>query len=123
MTKQCPHCKASIPASAKKCSQCGSDLRAWPRRHPILTTLGVIVGIFIFLSILGNATSNKQQTNTSTNQQTQQPLVVDAQTLVGEFDKNKLAANDKYNGKIVQTTAFIENISRGHLKTNHFDVY
>src|SRR5437016_6088250 len=41
----------------------------------------------------------------------QAPMVVDAIALIGEYDKNKLAAQDKYTGKTVQTTAIIDNIS------------
>ncbi len=64
LTKQCPHCKADIPASAKKCSQCGSDLRAWPYRHPILIAAAIIVVILILLTLVGAA---QQPTNTPTN--------------------------------------------------------
>lgn len=38
-------------------------------------------------------------------------IVVEATDLVGEYDKNKLAAQDKYTGKLVQTTGYIKNIS------------
>lgn len=38
-------------------------------------------------------------------------IVVDAADLVGEYDKNKLAAQDKYTGKLVQTKGYIKNIS------------
>ena len=40
-----------------------------------------------------------------------QPLLKISLTAVGEYDKNKLSAQDKYTGKTVQTTGYIKNIS------------
>jgi ribosomal protein L40E len=56
-TKQCPHCKAEIPISAKKCSHCGSDFRVWFARHPFLTVIFGLV-ILIFLVGLGGGGSS-----------------------------------------------------------------
>lgn len=39
------------------------------------------------------------------------PIVVEPAVLVQEFDANKINAQDKYNGKVVQTSGFITNIS------------
>jgi hypothetical protein len=39
-------------------------------------------------------------------------IVIDAVTLVTEYDKNKVAAQEKYTGKIIQTTAYVQNISK-----------
>ena len=61
--KRCPHCKAEIPVSAKKCSHCGSDLRAWPLRHPILS----IFLIIILLILIGDASKPTQQVNVPSN--------------------------------------------------------
>lgn len=82
--------------------------------------IGLIV-LGVIGSILGGgkSTTSSNTGPSSNNQQAQQiqptatpaPMVVDATTLVGEYDKNKLSAQDKYTGKIVQTTAFINNIS------------
>lgn len=82
--------------------------------------IGLIV-LGVIGSILGGGKSATPSNTSpsSNNQQSQQtqptatpaPMVVDATTLVGEYDKNKLSAQDKYTGKIVQTTAFINNIS------------
>jgi hypothetical protein len=54
--KNCPQCHAEIPLLAKKCSQCRSDFRVWPVRHPILSILIVLVLLVIF-------GSSQQQTN------------------------------------------------------------
>lgn len=114
--KKCKSCHAEIPAKATKCSKCGTDQRNWFRRHPILTGILVLVVIGIIGSASGGSKSNQTSTNTGNSQTAQQevkqePTVVDATTLVGEFDKNKLSANEKYKDKLVQTTGYIKNIS------------
>jgi len=49
-TKQCPHCKAQIDASATKCMHCKTDFRNWFARHPVIV---VILGLLL-LSLVGN---------------------------------------------------------------------
>jgi hypothetical protein len=39
-------------------------------------------------------------------------IVIDAVILVAEYDKNKVAAQERYTGKIIQTTAYVQNISK-----------
>jgi len=92
----------------------------WFVRHKIIT--GVIV-VIVVLGVMGAAGSKTSTTNTpsaSNNQTTNNqpaavkqaaPTVVDATTLVAAYDKNKIAAQDQYTGKAVQTTAYISNIS------------
>lgn len=77
--------------------------------------LGVL-GIVIVLIIIGAASGGSNKTekvgsSSSTPTATQAPTVVDATTLIADYDKNKIAAQDKYTGKTVQTTAYITNIS------------
>lgn len=116
MKKQCKACKSEIDAKATKCSKCGADQRSWFRRHPILT---VILALILIGMIGGAAGGDKNGSSQSgDNQQTketvqpsQEAVIVAAQTLVGEYDKNKLSAQDKYTGKMVQTTGYIVNIS------------
>lgn len=115
--KTCKSCQKQIDEKAKKCPHCRADQRNWFRRHPILTVLLVLVVIGIIGSIGGSKNSSNTQTAnnnaqaTQQKQEVQQPTIVDATALVGEFDKNKLAANDKYKDKQVQTTGYIKNIS------------
>jgi len=47
---ECPDCKSVVPSNAKKCKHCGSDLRSWFGRHPIIT---FILGFIIIGQILG----------------------------------------------------------------------
>lgn len=114
--KKCKSCKSEIDSKATKCPKCGTDQRGWFRRHPILTGLLVL----FIIGVIGAATSgNKNGTSSQTannnqpqaTQTPQQPTVVDATALIADFDKNKLAANDKYKDKLIQTTGYIKNIS------------
>lgn len=112
--KKCRSCQKEIDSKATKCPNCRTDQRNWFRRHPILTGILVLFVLGIFGSASGGSKSatDMQSNNTvETTQQEQEAVTVDAATLVGEFDKNKLAANDKYKGKLVQTTGIIKNIS------------
>ena len=122
MKKLCKACKSEIDPKATKCPKCGADQRSWFRKHPVLT---VIIALFLLGGIAsaakggkGNSTSTQpvannqaQATTQATAQPTKQAIIVNATTLVGEYDKNKLSAQDKYTGKLVQTTAYINNIS------------
>ena len=60
------------------------------------------------------SSDNNTATTSSNNQPEAKPtpIVMDAIALVGEYDKNKLAAQDKYTGKVIQTTAYVDNISQ-----------
>jgi len=116
MTKKCKSCMKEIDAKAKKCAFCQADQRGWFRRHPILT--GIL--ILIVIGSIGSAASGGSKSSTTASSDTQStaqsapttaPIIVDATALVGEYDKNKLAAQEKYTGKVVQTTAYISNIS------------
>lgn len=66
LTKNCPHCKATIDSAAKKCQHCQTDLRNWIVRHPVWTgVLGLIV-----IPILVSAVNDTNQTRTTANTQT-----------------------------------------------------
>lgn len=57
--------------------------------------------------------SNVAQTGTGINQPTPQPspIVLEASVFIDEYDKNKIGAQEKFTGKRIQFSAFIENIS------------
>lgn len=73
------------------------------------------IAIGVIGAIAGGGKNSSSPSTTSgsqaTTKPTEQAIVVDAKVLVGEYDKNKLTAQDKYTGKLVQTTAYINNIS------------
>src|SRR5882672_8855909 len=97
--KKCKSCQKEIDNKAKKCPYCQASQRGWFRRHPILT--GIL--IFVVIGIIGSASGGSKggQTNNTTSQTAQkqevkqEPTIVEATALIGEFDKNKLSANEK----------------------------
>lgn len=86
-----------------------------------------IIGIFVVLIVIGAiagggkkgtpSTTPTAQTTSPTETPTAQAIKVSAKDLVAEFDKNKLAAEDKYKGKYVEFAAKVKNISEDILGT------
>lgn len=121
--KKCKSCQKEIDSKAKKCPFCQTDQRGWFAKHPILTGLLVLIVIGLIASASGgNKGSSSNSTNPGNNANVQTaskptagvkptPIIMDATSLVGEYDKNKLSAQDKYTGKVIQTTGYIKNIS------------
>lgn len=117
-----------IDGKAIRCPHCQADQRPWPKKHPILTGILVIVLIFVVLGAIGggkgsHATDVGTEGNTSytsgsssqTGQTTPAPEAVnqvDVNVLVKDFDTNQLAAIDKYKDKTLQLTAYVKNISK-----------
>ena len=86
----------------------------------ILKWGGILFVALIVIGVVasgGNKNSNPSSTNGNETSNSTAPatketlIIVDATTLVKDYDNNKLAAQDKYTGKLVQTTAVIKNIS------------
>lgn len=55
--------------------------------------------------------SNNNTESETTEQTTKETVEVVTSDFIAEFDKNQLAAEQKYEGKIVKLTAFVDNIS------------
>ncbi|HUD44475.1 MAG TPA: hypothetical protein VMR41_02965 [Patescibacteria group bacterium] len=94
----------------------------WFLKHKVITTVLVVFVVLVVLGMIGSKSENNSSTTTTSgtsnsagnsNQTVQQtaPTVVDATALVAAYDKNKIAAQDQYTGKTVQTTGYISNIS------------
>lgn len=87
----------------------------WFVRHKILTGVLVVIVVLVFIGAVGGSgtgTNKNESASTGTDRVEQaKPMEVDASVLVADYDKNKIAAQDKYTGKVVQTTGFIKNIS------------
>lgn len=121
--KKCKSCQSEIDDKAKKCPHCQTDQRGFFGKHPIITIILGIVALFVVIGVLGGGKGTSSTTTRGNNAQPatkeasqpttapQTPTIVGATALVAEFDKNKLAADDKYKGKLIQTTAYIKNIS------------
>lgn len=55
-----------INSEATKCPHCQTDLRSWPRRHPILTVILVLLG-FGFLSMMFSTPGSQKDSTTASN--------------------------------------------------------
>ena len=118
-TKKCPQCQEEIPTGAKKCPKCQSDIRIWFARHKILTG---ILGIILFMALVATAGSGDSGTENAKEQEAPQPkqeeiVEVETTSFIREFDENQLAAEKKYEGKIVKFTGYIDNISEDIIGT------
>jgi hypothetical protein len=127
-TKKCKACQKEIDPKAKICPYCRTK-----QTSKAVKVISGIVTIVVVLGVVGALFGGSKSTTTTTQSSTTPaesvksvqgaetaqptaaakplPVVVGATALVSEYDKNKLAAQEKYTGKIVQTTAIIENIS------------
>ena len=82
----------------------------------ILKIIGIVILIFIVIGIFSggsdNKSSNKKETKKEQPKEIKKEIVkVDTRSFIKEFDDNQLAAEKKYEGKIVELTAYIMNIS------------
>lgn len=123
--KKCKTCREEIDQKATKCPKCGTDQRGFFRKHPIITGILVLFLIGLIASAGGGknsssgssessnkeATTKTEPTTKPTEQAPAKPEIVTASVLVADYDKNKLSADEKYKDKLVQTTAYIKNIS------------
>ena len=88
----------------------------------------IIIGVVVFIVVIGiigaasggnsntsttNNNTNTEASKTNSNEPTQAPTatVVVATDFIAEFDKNQLAAEEKYKGKLIEFTAKVKNIS------------
>jgi len=77
----------------------------------------IVIGAIASIGKSGSTTNTSSQPSTTSNnspaksEEQVAPTVVDAATLVAEYDKNKISAEGKYTGKTVETTGYIKNIS------------
>lgn len=116
--KKCKKCQSEIDIKATKCPNCQSDLRSWPKKHPIITVLLVLLIIGIVTS--GGSKGKKNGSNTqlpqTKNEETAKPTEVEvikisALELGDDFDANQVSAEKKWQGKKVEFSAKISNIT------------
>jgi len=117
--KECPQCKAEIPASAKKCSHCGSELRGWPRRHPFMAFVLSVITLFIVMSIIGSIgkSGETQQGSAPTSNAVAQPtaMTVTVTKLASDYQANEVSADAKYKGQLLNVTGTVSSISKDFL--------
>lgn len=107
--KKCKACKSEIDKKATKCPKCGADQRIWFAKHPILTVILAIVVI----AIIGGSRGGSKSSSNGTSSPTSAPVAekINAKDLVDAFDENQVAAESKWNGKFVEFSAKITNIT------------
>lgn len=108
--KKCKACQSEIDPKATKCAKCGADQRGWFKKHPILTVILALVLIGIIGSMAG---SGKGGSKTSQSSPTPAPVAekITAKQLADDFDDNQVAAENKWEGKLVEFSAKITNIT------------
>ncbi len=119
---KCTSCGKEIAKSAKTCPSCGAKQKKPIYKKVWFWAIIIILLIIIIPSSSGeNKSTNKKETNqdktnaTETSAETPQETIsyttVDMKTFLDEYDKNKLAAQEKYTDTYIQTTGYISNIS------------
>jgi len=77
-----------------------------------------LIAIFVIIIIASSGGEEKKEEVSQPSQsQETQITEVSTQSFIAEFDKNQLAAEEKYKGKIIKFTAVIDNISEDILGT------
>ncbi len=115
--KKCKYCQTEIQIQAKVCPQCNRDLRNWFIRHPILTTVIVLIGLGA-IGARESGSSKYNQTgvlteNSSSTSETEQDL---------ELLEHKLTKEGyitKITGKIRNNTS--ETFSYAQVEINLYD--
>ena len=105
VTKTCKKCKEQINKQAKKCPKCGANqgMPAW------LVVILVIVGIFVFGSIIGgtgdsNSDSDQQETKKI------EYIKVTKDELNAALKSNAAVAKDTYNQKYIEVSGKLSTI-------------
>ena len=62
LTKKCSECQDDIQINAKKCKNCGADLRNWFIRHKIITGILILYIVGVIVGTMDNK-NNKQTEN------------------------------------------------------------
>lgn len=107
--KKCKACKSEIDKKATKCPKCGADQRIWFARHPILT---VILAVIV-IAIIGGSKGGNKSSNKGSSSPTPAPVAekINVRNLADDFDENQVSAEAKWNGKFVEFSAKITNIT------------
>jgi hypothetical protein len=111
--KKCKSCQTEIDSKAKKCPHCQADQRVWFAKHKILT----LILTFIFIAVIssmsgGNKNSSPKITTKEINTKTTQtPEIITAKQLADDFDANQVSAEANWDGKLVEFSAKITNIT------------
>jgi len=70
-----------------------------------------LVVLIVLASSSGENTKQAPSSPKDNNKQTEEVFEIGLQEFINEFDKNQLAAEEKYKGKLIKLTGYIDNIS------------
>lgn len=120
--KKCKQCQSLISANAKRCPQCQADLRSWPRRHLILTTIFALFTIGIISAAFGTDTPTSPSGNdnasiTAASTKTVEAIKITALQLSSDYKDNEVAADAKYKDKSIEVSGIVDAIGKDLLET------
>lgn len=87
--------------------------KSWMKRHPILTTLGVIIILGYLISLAGEKGASTNTITASVPQEQATPaLKVSAETLRQAYKANEVSGDNQYKGKIVEIAGTVDSIGK-----------
>lgn len=110
--KTCKHCKAEVPADAKKCKHCTGDLRNWFVRHWIITGIIIIVGVGSVAGGGKQSSSSSTTSKTDTANTETAAIKITATQLASEYTANEISADSKYKDKILEVSGTVSNVGK-----------
>ena len=115
--KTCKSCQSEIDEKATKCPHCQADQRSWFRRHPIVTGL-LVLSVIGIIGVAGSGGGENGESSQPASEvveteepAVQEPIKINVRELADDFDANQVAAENKWNGKLVEFSAEISNIT------------
>lgn len=96
--------------------------KSWVKRHPILTTIGVLFVIGLIGSSLDKSPDTKTTPDRTSSVQTEtkkesESIKVTSSAMVKEYIANEVSADTKYKGKLVEISGTIKDIGKDIVDT------
>ncbi len=99
--QKCKECGNQVSDKAETCPACGS-----PVKKP-LSAGKVILGLIAFFILVGIFSNPGKKSITST-----PALPIDPDTLFSEYEANEVRADEKYKGKRIQVSGYVDSIGK-----------
>ncbi len=96
--------------------------KSWVKRHPILTTIGVLFVIGLIGSSLDKSPDTKTAPDSTSSVQTEtkkelESIKITSSAMVKEYIANEVSADTKYKGKLVEISGTIKDIGKDIVDT------
>lgn len=96
--------------------------KSWVKRHPILTTIGVLFVIGLIGSSLDKSPDTKTVPDSTSSAQTEtkkepESIKITSSAMVKEYIANEVSADTKYKGKLVEISGTIKDIGKDIVDT------